>query len=451
MRVLQPLLPLVLLLAACRTAPKEIDIPPLVACTGPDSTLITRPAAASESLLEWRPKGGGEWRARASDPALRPDQRCWSLDGLQPGTEYEYRILEGGRETGGRFVTARPPGVPFSFALISDPHIYVRDFTPAELAAMPLDARTVERCGSVERALWIRRAERAHGRAILPRVAVLVEQDRPDFLINLGDVLDLHGIGFNAPLPDASWARRGYRAYRALLGPLGATCAHFMVLGNWDCEKEYFSEPQRAMAREERLAWLPNPAAGAGPNRDYYSFRWGDAHFIVLNVVSYSRSGYSLDPAQAGSPEEHTLGPAQFAWLEATLAGSDAPWKFVCMHHPAGGRGGDPANSAYGRGGGRAAQVGEQARIHALMRRHGVQILFHGHDHVFSDMVVDGIHYTLPGSCGAPWKFTKAETGYERYWPASGYARVRVEPERVRVEFISADEELLHQYVIERK
>jgi len=33
-----------------------------------------------------------------------------------------------------------------------------------------------------------------------------------------------------------------------------------------------------------------------------------------------------------------------------------------------------------------------------------VQIFFYAHDHVFTDMVVDGIHYTLPGSAGAPWK-----------------------------------------------
>ena len=45
--------------------------------------------------------------------------------------------------------------------------------------------------------------------------------------------------------------------------------------------------------------------------------------------------------------------------------------------------------------------------------RHGVQIFFYAHDHVFTDMVVDGIHYTLPGSAGAPWKFAESETGYK--------------------------------------
>ena len=80
------------------------------------------------------------------------------------------------------------------------------------------------------------------------------------------------------------------------------------------------------------------------------------------------------------------------------------------------------------------------------MREHGVQIFFYGHDHVFTDMVVDGIHYTMPGSAGAPWKFGRKITGYERYWTDSGYARVDVDAERVLVRFIDAEGELLYEY-----
>jgi hypothetical protein len=47
--------------------------------------------------------------------------------------------------------------------------------------------------------------------------------------------------------------------------------------------------------------------------------------------------------------------------------------------------------------------------VHQLMQDHGVQIFFYGHDHTFTDMVVDGIHYTMPGSAGAVWMFTAAD------------------------------------------
>jgi hypothetical protein len=51
-------------------------------------------------------------------------------------------------------------------------------------------------------------------------------------------------------------------------------------------------------------------------------------------------------------------------------------------------------------------------------------------------MVVDGIHYTLPGSAGAIWYFTMAETGYDTFWPYSGWGRVDVTPDNVHVQFL---------------
>ena len=119
---------------------------------------------------------------------------------------------------------------------------------------------------------------------------------------------------------------------------------------------------------------------------------------------------------------------------------------FQVSDNAAGGNGGDEENSAYGRGGGRAAGVGEQAWVHGLMRAHGVQVFFYGHDHVFTDMVVDGIHYTLPGTTSAPWRFDGSETGYETYWTDSGHGRVQVTPERLRVEFVNSEGEILHAF-----
>ena len=82
------------------------------------------------------------------------------------------------------------------------------------------------------------------------------------------------------------------------------------------------------------------------------------------------------------------------------------------------------------------------------MKRHGVQIFFYGHDHVFVDDVVDGIHYTLPGSCGAPWKFTKAETGYERYWTDSGHARLEVSSAKATVTFVNLAGKAFHAFTV---
>jgi hypothetical protein len=109
----------------------------------------------------------------------------------------------------------------------------------------------------------------------------------------------------------------------------------------------------------------------------------------------------------------------------------------------------DDANSAYGRGGGQAARVGEQEQVHELMLEHGVQIFFYGHDHVFTDIVADGIHHTLPGSAGAPWLFSDLITGYDEYWPLFGHGRVQVTPDAVNVQSVAEGGELIHQFVVE--
>ena len=84
-----------------------------------------------------------------------------------------------------------------------------------------------------------------------------------------------------------------------------------------------------------------------------------------------------------------------------------------------------------------------------MMREFGVQIFFFGHDHVFLDEVVDGIHYALPGSCGAPWKFGPEVTGYGRYWPDSGHGRLTVRPERATVDFVNQAGQVIHQFTVE--
>ena len=86
----------------------------------------------------------------------------------------------------------------------------------------------------------------------------------------------------------------------------------------------------------------------------------------------------------------------------------------------------------------------------------GVQALFYGHDHVFTDIVADGIHYVCIGSAGAPWKFGTEETGYERFWTSSGFTWVDVSQESLTVSFVGANEaaaggQTLHSFVIPRE
>lgn len=386
--------------------------------TGDPATLFAR--VRVESTEEW-----GEFVApdvRATDVAE------WQFTGLDAGTRYEYEIT---RRTDagdvplytGVALTARPAGSSFSFALISDTHIgsdltYYNQGYPDVLEA----------------------------------VSAQVVAVGPDFLLNLGDILDFHQFGFVPPIPTAEIARQAYVNYRTLLGDTAGHVAHFPVIGNWDGENGHHTEEEVERARSQRLLYLPgpNPATypeGGGPNQDYYAFTWGDALFVVLNVMTYTPTAHllSTDP---GLPDDWTLGAEQLDWLANTLAAATSKWRFLFIHHTVGGAAGNEVESAYGRGGGQAAYVGEQAVVHQLMIDHGVQIFFYGHDHVFTDMVVDGIHYTMPSNAGARWVFEESETGYTEYWTDSGFATVDVTPDTVGVRFVTQTGDAVFEYAV---
>lgn len=380
-------------------------------------------------VLRYREDGADEWGAWIPSTQPASDLAEWQLEGLNAGTRYEYEIAaqEGTAETTlyrGSAITQRAEGESFHFALLSDSHIgYNFAFS------------------------------NQGNPTVLAEIADQIGESNPDFFMNLGDLLDYHEFGFNDPPPDSAVSRQAYVNYRSLLGKAAASAAHFGVIGNWDGENGDFSEAVIERSRSQRILYLPNPEPttypeGGSQHRDYYAFTWGDALFVVLNVMTYTPTSHLLSSAQSGLPDDWTLGDEQLAWLETTLKESDARWKFTFIHHTVGGNAGDDINSAYGRGGGRAAYVGEQAMVHQLLLQWGVQIFFYGHDHVFTDMVVDGVHYTSPGSSGAPWTFTTAETGYTEYWSDSGWSRVDVSRERVHVEFLSMSGTRLFEYTL---
>jgi 3',5'-cyclic AMP phosphodiesterase CpdA len=372
--------------------------------------------------------GDADW-SETTAPAVRAtDLAEWTVAGLTAGARYEYEVI-GCSTTGeaalyaGSVVTQRPAGEPFTFALVSDTHI------GADLTYSNQGDETT-----------------------LAAIAGAIGAAAPDFLVNLGDMLDFHEFGFNTPPPDAAIARQAYVNYRGTLGDLAGHAAHYPVIGGWDSENGCNTPAEIDRARSQRLLYLPSPGPqtypeGGSPFEDYYAFTWGDALFVVLNVFTYTPTCHLLSFGP-GLPDDWTLGQAQLDWLRQTLAGSHAKWKFLLIHHPVGGNAGDDDDSAYGRGGGRAAHVGEQEIVHQMMRDFGVQAFFYGHDHVFTDMVVDGIHYSLPGSAGAIWMFTAAETGYDTFWPDSGWGRVDVTPDAVHVQFLAAGDTPLFDYTL---
>lgn len=375
-------------------------------------------------------KAGTDAWSEPIGPLVRAnDVGEWAFTGLEAETQYDYQVTadDEGDESrvlfDGHALTQRLEGSTFKFAMVSDTHIGANlDFSNQgdELLTAEISAE--------------------------------LAQSAPDFMLNLGDLLDYHEFGFNVPVSDPLIAKWAYQNYRNALGNTIGQLAHFSVVGNWDGENGDFSDEEINRSRDQRMLYLPNPnpstyPQGGGPSEDYYAFTWGDAMFAVLNVQTYTPTSHLLSGV-GEYPDDWTLGEDQLSWLETTLANATSKWKFLFIHHTVGGAGPSVADAAYGRGGGQAAYVGQQAIVHQMMLDYGVQVFFYGHDHVFVDMEVDGIHYSDPGSAGAPWKFESEDTGYTEYWTDSGWARVTVSPEQVHVEFLAVGGALLHEYTI---
>jgi hypothetical protein len=116
----------------------------------------------------------------------------------------------------------------------------------------------------------------------------------------------------------------------------------------------------------------------------YYSFDWGNGHFIVLNT--------DIENFAATEPERNAIWAEQVRWLERDLdAHQSATWRFVNGHHP-------PMTAVKRR-------QGENQHMTALMpmfEKYKVQAAFFGHDHNYQHYLSNGIHYFVSGGGGAP-------------------------------------------------
>ena len=366
---------------------------------------------------------------------LAADARCgYRLLSRAPGTQEFAR----GEER--FFHTQRAPGSAFRFALQGDSH--------PERAGKMFDA------------------------ALYERTLSSVAAEAPDFYLTLGDDFSIERL-LERGSPDATAVDAVYAQQRGFLGLVGRSAPLFLVNGNHEQAARYLLDGSAAspavLAGSARTRYFPLPAPGAfyggdeeevehlGLLRDYYSWTWGDALFVVLDPYWHSESAVDTEAGarRAGKTKGGarrdlwavTLGEAQYRWLERTLAQSRARWKFVFAHHVLGtGRGGIECADSCEWGGrdprGDASfaekRPGWSAPIHALFVKHGVSIFFQGHDHLFAHQLKDGVVYQSTPNPADPSYTAFNADAYRSgdVLPNSGFLRVSVAPEEVRVDYL---------------
>jgi hypothetical protein len=92
----------------------------------------------------------------------------------------------------------------------------------------------------------------------------------------------------------------------------------------------------------------------------YYSFDYGNAHFIVLNSQDVSRAP----------------GSAMFTWLESDLSATDQEWQLAYFHHPPYTHGSHDSD--------RELQHIEMREVALpILEAHGVDVVMGGHSHIY--------------------------------------------------------------------
>ncbi|MCF8277032.1 MAG: metallophosphoesterase family protein [Flavobacteriales bacterium] len=102
----------------------------------------------------------------------------------------------------------------------------------------------------------------------------------------------------------------------------------------------------------------------------YYSFNYGNAHFI------------SLDSHQS----DRAVGGTMYKWLESDLANNTAKWLIVFWHHPAYSMGSHNSDKED-----RLIEMREN--FLPLLEQHGVDAIFSGHSHTYERSYMLNGHY----------------------------------------------------------
>ena len=361
------------------------------------------------------------------------------LTGLTANTKYYYRMQYKPTATSSylisseySFHTQRAPGSSYTFTVESDEHLY--------------DIK---------------------GDRNMYQVTLANElADQPDFMLSLGDIFGDDHTPTTTTSADMDALHKDYRQY---LGQVCHSIPFYVCLGNHEGENDYYmnqTPPNNIgiWGTQWRKYYYPNPYPnsfysgntqienfGIETPENYYSWTWGDALFVVLDVYR-TEIFPGATPADGSKPTnwDWTLGYSQYLWMRNILENSTATHKFVFAHHSRGqGRGGIVWAPGFEWGGMQGTQYkfdqyrpGWEKPIHQVFVDSGVDIFFQGHDHLYAKEQLNGVIYQevpMPSDITYTIGYTANATAYtDVTMDGTGHIRVNVTPTCVTVDYVKA-------------
>ena len=229
---------------------------------------------------------------------------------------------------------------------------------------------------------WTRNRHKYYRREVLDALVRDLQAERPDHIAVTGDLVNLSLAAEFSPA-------------QAWLRSVGAPESVTAIPGNHDAyvraTRHRFVEAFGEYLRADE------PAGHAFP----FLRRRGPVALIGLS------SAVPTAPFMATG----TLGRAQIEALERTLVSlaAEPAFRVLLVHHPL-------------RSDSRPKRLTDSAALIALLRKHGVELILHGHDHIHSTMWFDGPDRKIP-SIGVPAASALARGRH----PAAAYNLYKIE------------------------
>ncbi len=198
------------------------------------------------------------------------------------------------------------------------------------------------------------------GHAAHQRVVDHIVALEPDFALHTGDFV---GKGYSA----TQW-----NTFFAIEHDLLRQTPLFGTLGNHEKNSDLYFD----------AFYLPG-------NERWYSFDYGNTHFVALRLDGYA---------------DYTPGSMQYAWLENDLASTDKLWKIVFLHAP--------LYSSGHHGGNKTVRDA----LGPLFADAGIDLVFSGHDHNYERSIVGDVTYIVTGGGGAPLYEQENSNPYSVYF-----------------------------------
>jgi len=309
---------------------------------------------------------------------VRVDDREWGAGELRDWSVEQATLVPAGRSYDNRFRTFPAPNsaAPVAFAVLGDYGVGI----------------VGGRLDGARQLLVARGLQRA------------VDEHEVRLVLTTGDNIylgtqDTAGTGNE----DDDWYSSFYEPYRYVLNRV----PFFPTVGNHDAGDSESSDDRDQLTDNLFLDHRFGPgtetgSASLGPGL-FYRFRLG-ANLELISIDTSIATGMDV--------EHYFDDPAHSRWVREALEAGGPRWWIPFSHHPPFCAGPEHTNT-----------TGMVERLVPLFRQAGVRLVLSGHEHNFQHAVVDGIHYVVSGAAGKlrpepPSRFEQAGT---RAWAAAGH------------------------------